>query len=76
MAGTATTDDAAVTTLVPADLVTLALGVNPGTLRSWASRGKVRRHGKDPQGRTLYDLDEVERVTQVDTRQRVQHHAR
>lgn len=37
----------------------LATGVPPSTLRTWASRGHLRPHGRDAQGRTLYDLDEV-----------------
>lgn len=35
------------------------LGVKPVTIRSWASRGLIRRHGTDHKGRTLYDYAEV-----------------
>lgn len=33
--------------------------VRPGTIRQWASRGLLTRHGKDGAGRTLYDVREV-----------------
>ena len=39
----------------------LATGVPASTLRTWASRGHLRPHGRDTQGRTLYDLEEVQR---------------
>lgn len=41
--------------------VTLIRGARlaPGTIRSWASAGKVDRHGADDSGRTLYDLGQV-----------------
>ena len=31
----------------------------PGTIRAWASRGQVHRHGTDAAGRTLYSLAEI-----------------
>lgn len=34
-------------------------GVRPGTIRRWASEGRVRRYGMDERRRTLYSLDEV-----------------
>jgi hypothetical protein len=34
-------------------------GVEPGTLRAWASRKKVRRRGHDLQGRVLYDVNDT-----------------
>lgn len=37
----------------------------PGTIRSWASRGLLDRHGEDEQGRTLYNLYQVEAVAQA-----------
>lgn len=34
-------------------------GVKPGTIRAWALRGKVRKHGLDQLGRQLYDVADV-----------------
>lgn len=34
---------------------------DPRTIRQWASRGVVQRHGRDERGRTLYDLAELQR---------------
>lgn len=42
---------------VPTELAALAMGVTPATIRKWASRGKITRHG-GPQ-RAEYDLDEL-----------------
>ena len=42
---------------VPTDLAALAAGVSEATIRKWASRGKLTRHGSP--GRAEYDLDEV-----------------
>ncbi|PRY35767.1 hypothetical protein [Umezawaea tangerina] len=42
---------------VPTDLAALAAGVSEATIRKWASRGKLTRHGRP--GRAEYDLDEV-----------------
>jgi DNA-binding transcriptional MerR regulator len=36
------------------------LGLHPVTIRNWASAGHIKRRGRDGQGRTLYDYDEVE----------------
>lgn len=36
-------------------------GVRPGTVRAWALRGKVRKHGLDQLGRQLYDAADVQR---------------
>lgn len=33
--------------------------VTEAQIRQWASRGHVGRHGRAPDGRTLYDLSEV-----------------
>lgn len=33
-----------------------AHGIKPGTLRQWASRGSVRRRGRNAQGQQLYDV--------------------
>ena len=43
--------------LVPTELAALAAGVSEATIRKWASRGKIARHG-NPR-RALYDLDEL-----------------
>jgi len=42
---------------VPTDLAALAAGVSEATIRKWASRGKLTRHGSP--ARAEYDLDEV-----------------
>ncbi|MER6086300.1 MerR family transcriptional regulator [Streptomyces sp. NPDC001833] len=42
---------------VPTELAALAMGVTPATIRKWASRGKLTRHG-GPR-RAEYDLDEL-----------------
>nr|WSY57744.1 MerR family transcriptional regulator [Streptomyces sp. NBC_00886] len=39
----------------------MAAGVSPATIRKWASRGKLTRHGA-PQ-RAEYDLDELRALT-------------
>jgi len=36
--------------------------VTQSTIRKWAYRGKIAAYGKDKQGRTLYNLREVELV--------------
>lgn len=41
----------------------LATGIRAATLRQWLSRGKLTRHGTDPDGRTLVDLEEIHQVT-------------
>lgn len=42
---------------VPTELAALAMGVSTATIRKWASRGKLTRHGT-PQ-RAEYDLAEL-----------------
>ncbi|MFE3169359.1 hypothetical protein [Streptomyces sp. NPDC059224] len=42
---------------VPTELAALAMGVTQATIRKWASRGKITRHG-GPR-RAEYDLDEL-----------------
>jgi DNA-binding transcriptional MerR regulator len=40
------------------------LGIKPGTIRQWASRGKIQAQAIDSQGRKLYDwnlLTDLER---------------
>lgn len=42
---------------VPTQLAAMAAGVTEATIRKWASRGKLTRHGRP--GRAEYDLDEL-----------------
>jgi len=42
---------------VPTELAALAMGVTESTIRKWASRGKITRHGS--RQRAEYDLDEL-----------------
>jgi predicted site-specific integrase-resolvase len=46
--------------LADGEAIAAALGISPGTIRNWASAGKLQRRGRDGRRRTLYDLDEVE----------------
>ena len=32
------------------------------TIRKWAHLGYLKRHGTDPKGRALYDVDEAEQL--------------
>ena len=43
--------------LVPTELAALAAGVTVATIRKWASRGKLTRHGRPT--RAEYDLNEI-----------------
>lgn len=45
--------------MLAAALTSLDRKTSPEQIRQWAARGHVRRHGKDRQGRTLYDWHEV-----------------
>ncbi|MEU0086111.1 transcriptional regulator [Streptomyces sp. NPDC006274] len=42
---------------VPTSLAALALGVQEGTIRQWARRGRITRYGTKRQA--LYDLTEL-----------------
>lgn len=45
------------------------------TIRSWAHRGWLTRHGKDKQGRTLYNIDQAQQVARhIDNTPDVQQH--
>jgi hypothetical protein len=46
---------------MPAEHIEAEFGVTPGTLRVWATRGKVARRGCDSVGRQLYDVRDVRR---------------
>lgn len=48
-------------TALTADRLRDRFGVKPGTIRAWAMRGKVRKHGLDHLGRQLYDVADVQR---------------
>lgn len=45
-------------TLVDGPALALMLGVKPATIRSYARRGKLTRHGRDGR-RALYSLEEA-----------------
>ena len=36
-----------------------ALHIHPGTIRNWATQGRLTRHGHDTKGRTLYSIQEA-----------------
>jgi len=50
---------------VPTELAALALGVSQATVRKWASRGKLTRHGRP--GRAEYDVEELFALSQART---------
>ncbi|OLF13005.1 MerR family transcriptional regulator [Actinophytocola xinjiangensis] len=54
-------------TTVPTQLAALAAGVTEATIRKWASRGKLTRHGRP--GRAEYDLEELYELV-VESRRR------
>lgn len=49
-------------TLVDSQAAAVAAGVSPATVRSWARRGRIERHGLDDKGRTLYSLAAIYRA--------------
>lgn len=53
-------------TLADSQAIAALLNVQPATIRSWAHRGRIKRRGKDQQGRTLYDIAEA-RTLRPDT---------
>lgn len=46
----------------------LQYGTKSGTVMVWASRGEVRKRGKDEAGRQLYDVADVRRMMRHDAR--------
>lgn len=56
-----TWDQAAILRLATARGFT-ALGIPPGTVRSWASAGLIHATGKAPGGAHLYDIAEVSAI--------------
>ncbi|MGX7679088.1 hypothetical protein ACSMXN_09320 [Jatrophihabitans sp. DSM 45814] len=48
--------------LLDGPAIAVALGRHPDQIRRWASDGLITRRGRDRNGRTLYDYDEVEAV--------------
>lgn len=55
--------------LATAAALAARVGVDPSTIRQWASRGHIKRWGADGEGRTLYRIGEVERHAQRDEQQ-------
>lgn len=55
-----TTTPATPPLLLDAYAAELVTGVHPATIRWWAHKGLLTRHGTDAKGRTLYDLAEIE----------------
>jgi hypothetical protein len=53
-----------VTWLADTNAIAAMAGVAPGTVRSWASRhpDMLPRRGTDGRGRTLYDVEDAERL--------------
>lgn len=51
---------------LPAADLSERFGIKAGTVRQLANRGKVRRRGNDPNGRMLYDVDDVRRHVESD----------
>ena len=45
--------------LADTQAIAFMLGVKPGTVWSWASRGHLERRGTSADGRALYDVDEA-----------------
>jgi hypothetical protein len=58
--------------------IAVLTGRQPGTIRSWASRRMLTRHGTDGHGRALYSVDEaLELARRLDSHgERVQHQKR
>jgi hypothetical protein len=48
--------------LVDAQAASARLDVPVGTIGRWASSGRLERRGKDARGRTLYRLEDIERL--------------
>lgn len=51
--------------LVDAEAASLLLSVRPATLRQWKRRGLVITHGTDAQGRQLYDINELQQLSDL-----------
>ncbi len=50
------------TDLVDAEALTTAYAVTEGTIRAWATRGKLKRYPQGHRKRTLYSLSEFAKV--------------
>lgn len=50
--------------LATAAALATRFGMEPSTIRQWATRGHIRRWGTDSEGRTLYRIGEVEQHAQ------------
>lgn len=51
---------------LPADDIAEQLGVAKGSIRGWAALGKVRRRGRNLDGRVLYDVADVKRAAGIE----------
>jgi hypothetical protein len=48
--------------LADAQAIAIITGRAPATIRSWAHRGLLARHGTGPRRRTLYSVTEAEQL--------------
>lgn len=55
--------------LVDTVAAAVAADVSPGTVRSWATRGRITRRGTDARGRTVYALADIMAVASSRRRQ-------
>jgi hypothetical protein len=46
--------------LVDASSAAIALKISPTTIKNWQQRGHIHTVGRDSQGRSLYDLNQVQ----------------
>jgi hypothetical protein len=49
-------------TLADTQAIAVATGRKPATIRSWAHRGLLARHGTGPHKRALYDIGEAQEL--------------
>ncbi len=54
--------------LATAPALATKIGVEPSTIRQWASRGHIKRWGRDASGATLYRIGEVRQHAERDDR--------
>lgn len=60
------------TRLVDAHAAALVLPVKPATVRQWKHRGLVTAHGQDRRGRDLFDLAELQAISDLRHQERSQ----
>lgn len=58
--------------LADTQAIALLTRVKPATVRSWAHRGHLTRHGTGPRGTALYDVEEAEAL--LDSKRRIVQH--